>query len=132
MPTLQSVLDEGNTSTTDLWIGDSGQTVSLKNTGIIDASRLIRINTDKSSGRPGLSVDGDISMNAGGYGLRFYSQSSTIGNSDGYTVISRDAGATQLQKAGGGWGRKFCFLQTKISSALVTATVMAGQALSAA
>ena len=37
-PTLQSVLDEGNTSTTDLWVGDGGETVKLLNTGKVVAS----------------------------------------------------------------------------------------------
>ena len=37
-PALQAVLDKGNTSTTDLWIGDNGQTVKLLNTGAVEAS----------------------------------------------------------------------------------------------
>ena len=37
-PTLQSVLDAGNTSDTDLWIGASGETVRLQNNGTIEAS----------------------------------------------------------------------------------------------
>lgn len=41
-PTLQQVLDTGNTSTTDLWIGDNGQTAKLLNTGIIESSGTIR------------------------------------------------------------------------------------------
>ena len=37
-PTLQKVLDAGNTSTTDLWIGDAGQAVKLLKTGDIEVS----------------------------------------------------------------------------------------------
>ena len=108
-PTLQSVLDEGNTSTTDLWIGTGGETVKLLGTGTVEASEAVKINTNKSSGRPGLSVDGDISMNAGGYSLRFYNSGDTIGNGDGYTLIQREGdGTTSLSKAGG-WGRKYFF-----------------------
>lgn len=36
-PTLQSVLDEGNTSTTELWIGTGGNNVVLKNNGTVEA-----------------------------------------------------------------------------------------------
>ena len=36
-PTLQSVLDEGNTSTTDLWIGTGGNNVVLRNNGTVEA-----------------------------------------------------------------------------------------------
>ena len=35
---MQEVLDNGNTSTTDLWIGAGGETVKLLNTGIVEAS----------------------------------------------------------------------------------------------
>ena len=41
-PTLQSVLDEGNTATTDLWIGDGGETVKLLNTGTVEASADVK------------------------------------------------------------------------------------------
>ena len=41
-PTLQQVLDTGNTSTTDLWIGDNGETAKLLNSGIIESSGTIR------------------------------------------------------------------------------------------
>ena len=41
-PTLQSVLDEGNTSTTQLWIGVDGQTAKLLPTGVIQASDSLR------------------------------------------------------------------------------------------
>ena len=40
-PGLQAVLDEGNTSTTDLWVGDNGQTVKLLNTGKVEASTSV-------------------------------------------------------------------------------------------
>lgn len=40
-PTLQSVLDEGNTATTDLWIGAGGETVKLLNTGKVEASATV-------------------------------------------------------------------------------------------
>ena len=40
-PTLQSVLDEGNTATTDLWIGTGGETVKLLGTGTVEASKLV-------------------------------------------------------------------------------------------
>ena len=36
-PSLQAVLDEGNTSTTDLWIGSGGNNVVLKNNGTVEA-----------------------------------------------------------------------------------------------
>ena len=36
-PTLQSVLDEGNTSTTELWIGSGGNNVVLRNSGTVEA-----------------------------------------------------------------------------------------------
>ena len=36
--TLQEVLDNGNTSTTDLWIGANGETVKLLNTGSVEAT----------------------------------------------------------------------------------------------
>ena len=41
-PTLQSVLDEGNTSITDLWIGNDGEIVKLLNTGALDASTDVK------------------------------------------------------------------------------------------
>ena len=44
-PTLQSVLDEGNTSTTDLWIGTGGQNVELKNNGSVVTTGSIGIGT---------------------------------------------------------------------------------------
>ena len=37
-PNLQAVLDAGNSATTDLNIADSGQSVSLQPSGIVDAS----------------------------------------------------------------------------------------------
>ena len=40
--TLQEVLDNGNTSTTDLWIGDGGETVKLLNNGVVDASNGLK------------------------------------------------------------------------------------------
>ena len=46
-PTLQQVLDTGNTSTTDLWVGDNGETVKLLNSGIVESSGTIR-NTARS------------------------------------------------------------------------------------
>ena len=36
-PTLQQVLDEGNTSNTDLWIGSGGNNVTLRNNGTVEA-----------------------------------------------------------------------------------------------
>ena len=39
--TLQEVLDNGNTSTTDLFIGDNGETVQLANDGRINVSQKI-------------------------------------------------------------------------------------------
>jgi hypothetical protein len=44
-PTLQSVLDEGNTSTTDLWIGANGESIRLLKEGRGECSRLT-IDTD--------------------------------------------------------------------------------------
>lgn len=49
-PTLQAVLDEGNTSTTDLWVGDSGQTVKLLNTGKVEASVEVKAATLEATG----------------------------------------------------------------------------------
>ena len=40
--TLQEVLDNGNTSTTDLWIGTGGETVKLLNTGTLEASAAVK------------------------------------------------------------------------------------------
>ena len=39
---LQSVLNAGNTSTTDLWIGTGGQTVKLLNTGTVETSGAVQ------------------------------------------------------------------------------------------
>ena len=41
-PTLQQVLDTGNTSTTDLFVGTGGETVKLQNTGTLDASTDVK------------------------------------------------------------------------------------------
>ena len=40
--TLQQVLDTGNTSTTDLWVGTGGATVKLLNTGNVEASATVK------------------------------------------------------------------------------------------
>ena len=66
----------------------------------------VRVNTDATSGRAGLTVNGDVSMNAGNYALRFYSSNDSLGNGDGYTNISRSGGSLQF-KTTGGWGKKF-------------------------
>ena len=42
-PTLQSVLDEGNTSTTDLWIGQNGESVRLLNSGRVECTDLTAV-----------------------------------------------------------------------------------------
>lgn len=42
VPTLQQVLDTGNTSTTDLFVGTGGETVKLQNTGTLDASADVK------------------------------------------------------------------------------------------
>ena len=39
---LQEILDQQNTSTTDLWVGDSGETVKLLNTGDVEASVSVK------------------------------------------------------------------------------------------
>ena len=49
-PTLQSVLDEGNTSTTDLWIGKDGETVKLLGTGTLEASVQVKTATLEATG----------------------------------------------------------------------------------
>ena len=40
--TLQEVLDNGNTSTTDLWIGKDGETVKLLGTGNVEATKAFK------------------------------------------------------------------------------------------
>ena len=45
--TLQEVLDNGNTSTTDLFIGDNGETVQLANDGRINTSRKDHISCNR-------------------------------------------------------------------------------------
>jgi hypothetical protein len=47
---LQEVLDQGNASTTNLWIGDSGQTVKLLNTGTVEASAAMQAGTTVTAG----------------------------------------------------------------------------------
>ena len=39
---LQDILDQQNTATTDLWIGESGETVKLLKSGDIEASQVVR------------------------------------------------------------------------------------------
>ena len=41
-PTIQQVLDEGNTSSTELWIGDAGQYVRIENNGTIETTSTIK------------------------------------------------------------------------------------------
>ena len=38
--------------------------------------------------------------------MRFYGSDGTLGNSDGYTLIQRDAGALEIRQPGG-WGERF-------------------------
>ena len=68
-PTLQQVLDEGNTSTTDLWVGDSGQTVKLLGTGKVEASASVEAPSVVASGGgfsgTALQVSGSVA--AGSY-----------------------------------------------------------------
>jgi len=68
-PTLQTVLDEGNTATTDLWIGDGGETVKLLNTGTVEASGSVEAPSVVATGGgfsgTALQVGGSVS--AGSY-----------------------------------------------------------------
>ena len=51
-PSLQNVLDAGNTAKTELWIGDLGQSVRLKTDGKIEVSQTVksRSTTDNDDG----------------------------------------------------------------------------------
>jgi hypothetical protein len=66
---LQEVLDQGNTSTTDLWVGDAGETVKLLNTGTVEASGSVEAPSVVATGGgfsgTGLQVSGSVS--AGSY-----------------------------------------------------------------
>ena len=63
------VLDQGNTSTTDLWVGDAGETVKLLNTGTVEASGSVEAPSVVATGGgfsgTGLQVSGSVS--AGSY-----------------------------------------------------------------
>ena len=107
-PTLQNVLEAGNTSDEDLWIGENGEYAKLLANGYVEASYGLKVNTTKNLARDGVILDGDFSMNAGGYAMRFYSSSQTLGEGDGYTLIQRDSLSTQFREAGG-WGKRYFF-----------------------
>ena len=65
---LQSVLNAGNTSTTDLWIGLGGQTVKLLNNGTVEASGTVEAPSVVATGGgfsgTGLQVSGSVSANS--------------------------------------------------------------------
>ena len=72
--------------------------------GSLTVDSSVRVNTTQSSGRPGLAVNGDLSINTGGYDLRLFGGDNFDVNSVTCTSITRDAlGETQI-KASGGWG----------------------------
>ena len=74
--------------------------------GRLSVETSIKVNTDKTPVREGLAVNGDISMNASGYAMRFYG-SDDISAADGYTLIQKGSfGVTELREAGG-WGKRY-------------------------
>ncbi len=81
-------------------VGGGG--LDLAGSLIVDSS--VRVNTTESSGRPGLAVNGDLSINTGGYDLRLFGGNNFDLDNVTATIIGRDAfGETQI-KASGGWG----------------------------
>ena len=106
-PNLQTVLDAGNTSTTGLEIGDSGESIELKPTGVIEASSLLRVNTDAAAPREGVLINGDLAVNTGNYALRLHGGADLT--SADYSIVGRDAsGITEIRSAGG-WGENYFF-----------------------
>lgn len=92
---------------------DEGTQQSITGGGGIDLAGLldvdtVRVNSDKAVPREGLLVNGDISLNAGGYSMRFYQEADVLGGND-YTLIDRGSdGAIQISETGG-WGNRFFF-----------------------
>ena len=86
---------------------DSNPVLNLKPDGDafvargIDAGTWARVNSDKTVPREGLLVNGDISMNASSYSLRFYGSDDTLGNADGYTYAQLSSGSLDFAEAGG-------------------------------
>ena len=53
-PTLQNVLEAGNTSDEDLWIGENGEYAKLLANGYVEASYGLKVNTTKNLAQPNL------------------------------------------------------------------------------
>ena len=81
-PTLQQVLDEGNTSTTDLWVGESGQTVKLLKSGKVEASATLEAPSVVADGG---GFSGTALQLSGGATVGFGTSSAQVGN-----VMPRD------------------------------------------
>ena len=67
-------------------------------------SDAVRINTTETSGRAGLNVNGDVSINTANYDLRLFGGSNFDVDSVSCTVFSRDAAGETEIKQSGGWG----------------------------
>ena len=91
-------------------LDDNGTQQSIVGGGGIDlegsllVEETIRVNTTEVSGRAGLNVNGDVSINTGNYDLRLFGGDNFDISKVSCTRIARDAlGETQI-KASGGWG----------------------------
>ena len=107
-PNLQAVLDAGNSATTDLNIADGGQSVSLQSNGVVDASNLIRVNTNETNIREGMLVEGDLAVNTGSYNIRMH-PNSTLSSTSGYSTIGKSATGETAIAESGGWGARYYF-----------------------
>ena len=74
--------------------------------GRLSVETSIKVNSDTTPAREGLAVNGDISMNALNYAMRFFG-SDDLNAADGYSLIQKGAsGSTEFREAGG-WGQRF-------------------------